>query len=103
ETAFLQIGHQIEWRGEGLNEKGFDAASGRVLVELDPRYIRPTEVDLLIGNPAKAREKLGWHHKVSFEALVAEMVESDLKLVRQEMKATHAPRITSLAKVSRPA
>jgi GDPmannose 4,6-dehydratase len=61
-----------------------DARSGRILVEVDPRYFRPTEVDLLVGDSTKAREKLGWRHKVSFDALVAEMVQADLELVRQE-------------------
>jgi GDPmannose 4,6-dehydratase len=85
QIAFSFVGKQVDWVGSGVNEKGVDADSGRVLVEVDPRYFRPTEVDLLIGNPSKAREKLGWRHKVSFEELIAEMVESDLKLVQQEM------------------
>ena len=84
EEAFAQVGKKIVWRGFGVDEKGLDARSGRVLVEVDPRYFRPTEVDLLIGDSKKAREKLGWRHKVSFDALVAEMVQADLELVRQE-------------------
>ena len=84
EEAFAQVGKEIVWRGSGVDEKGLDARSGRVLVEIDPRYFRPTEVDLLIGDSTKAREKLGWRHKVSFDALVAEMVQADLELVRQE-------------------
>jgi GDPmannose 4,6-dehydratase len=84
EEAFAQVGKKIVWRGFGLDEKGVDARSGRILVEVDPRYFRPTEVDLLIGDSTKAREKLGWRHKVSFDALVAEMVQADLELVRQE-------------------
>jgi GDPmannose 4,6-dehydratase len=84
EEAFAQVGKKIVWRGSGVNEKGLDARSGRILVEVDPRYFRPTEVDLLIGDSTKAREKLGWRHKVSFDALVAEMVQADLELVRQE-------------------
>ena len=70
EKAFAQIGVKIVWQGAGVGEKGIDAESGRVLVEIDPRYFRPTEVDLLIGDPSKARSKLGWQHKVSFEQLV---------------------------------
>ena len=62
--------------------------SNQVLVEVDPRYFRPTEVDLLVGDPSKAREKLGWRHKVSFDALVSEMVDSDLELVRREIAST---------------
>jgi GDPmannose 4,6-dehydratase len=82
--AFGQIGTKIEWVGSGIDEKGLDAASGRVLVEVDRRYFRPTEVDVLIGDPSKARSKLGWHHKVSFDDLVAEMVAADLKTVAGE-------------------
>jgi GDPmannose 4,6-dehydratase len=85
EKAFLRVGRKINWRGEGVDEKGYDAGSNQVLVEVDPRYFRPTEVDLLVGDPSKAREKLGWRHKVSFDALVSEMVDSDLELVRREI------------------
>ena len=81
ELAFRQIGFDIEWRGAGLDEKGIDRTTGRVLVEIDSRYFRPTEVELLIGNPAKAHEKLGWRHTIGFEQLVREMVEADLKTV----------------------
>jgi GDPmannose 4,6-dehydratase len=84
ELAFAQIGTRIAWKGEGLDEEGFDTASGRILVKVDPRYFRPTEVDLLIGDPSKAREKLGWQHKVSFEELVAEMVAADLAAIARE-------------------
>jgi GDPmannose 4,6-dehydratase len=84
EEAFAQVGKEIVWRGSGVDEKGLDARSGRTLVGIDPRYFRPTEVDLLMGDSTKAREKLGWRHKVSFAALVAEMVQADLELVRQE-------------------
>jgi GDPmannose 4,6-dehydratase len=83
ERAFAQIGRQIEWQGSGVNERGIDQ-SGRVLVEVDPRYFRPTEVDLLIGDPRKAHDKLGWHHKTSFDALVREMVDADIVAVRLE-------------------
>jgi GDPmannose 4,6-dehydratase len=84
EKAFAQAGRKIIWHGSGVDEKGVDAKTSATLVEIDPRYFRPTEVDLLIGNPAKAREKLGWHHKVSFDALVAEMVQADIELLRNE-------------------
>jgi GDPmannose 4,6-dehydratase len=90
EEAFAQVGKEIEWRGSGVDEKGLDARSGRILVKIDPRYFRPTEVDLLIGDSTKAREKLGWRHKVSFDALVAEMVQADLELVRQEARLRDA-------------
>ena len=78
EKAFAHIGRTIVWRGCGVAEKGIDQASGQVLVEIDPRYFRPTEVDSLLGDPSKARTELGWTHKTSFDALVADMVEADL-------------------------
>ena len=84
ERAFAEIGLTVEWSGAGIDEKGVDGASGRVLVEVDPRYFRPTEVDLLLGDPTKARELLGWQHKTSFEQLVKEMVSADLETVRME-------------------
>ena len=82
--AFAQVNKSIEWAGAGLEEKGIDVASGRVLVEVDPRYFRPTEVELLVGDASKARSKLGWHHKISFDELVAEMVAADLATVAAE-------------------
>lgn len=78
ELAFGHVGIAIEWRGSGLGETGVDASSGRVLIEVDPRYFRPSEVDCLQGNPAKAREKLGWTATTSLEDVVHEMVKSDL-------------------------
>jgi GDPmannose 4,6-dehydratase len=84
EKAFAQVNKTIDWAGAGLEEKGIDVASGRVLVEVDPRYFRPTEVELLVGDASKARSKLGWNHKVSFDELVAEMVAADLATVASE-------------------
>jgi GDPmannose 4,6-dehydratase len=84
ELAFGEVGRKIAWRGAGTQEQGVDASSGQVLVSIDQRYFRPTEVDYLHGDPAKARAKLGWRHKSSFRDLVAEMVAADLKLVREE-------------------
>jgi GDPmannose 4,6-dehydratase len=84
EKAFAQIGTHITWRDRGLDETGIDTRSGRVLVKIDPRYFRPTEVDLLHGDPTKARSKLGWKHRVSFEQLVAEMIAADLKNLASE-------------------
>ena len=89
EKAFACVGTKIEWRGSGVDEKGVDAKSGRVLVEVDARYFRPTEVDLLLGDPTKAHTKLGWRHATSFDELVKEMVESDLKGVRNEQERKH--------------
>ena len=79
ELAFAELGYEIEWQGEGVNEKGIDKKSGRVLVEVDPRYFRPAEVELLWGDSTKARTELGWEPKYSFMDLVKEMVQSDLE------------------------
>lgn len=84
ERAFEAVNIKIEWRGEGVDEKGYEAGTGRCLVEVDPRYFRPTEVDLLIGDPAKAEEKLGWKHTTSLADMVSEMVQSDLATVMLE-------------------
>jgi GDPmannose 4,6-dehydratase len=84
EKAFAQVNRRIEWRGAGVEEKGLDARSGQVLIEVDARYFRPTEVDLLVGDPGKARQRLGWQHKATFDDLVKEMVEADLALLRLE-------------------
>jgi GDPmannose 4,6-dehydratase len=86
ELAFAETGRRIAWRGEWVDEKGIDAASGETLVEIDLRYFRPTEVDMLLGDPAKARARLGWHHKTTFPELVMEMVASDLVEVRREIE-----------------
>ena len=81
EKAFRRIGVDLEWKGEGVEERGIDASDGRVLVEVDPRYFRPTEVDSLIGDPRKAWEKLGWRHETKFDDLIAEMMREDLKIM----------------------
>ena len=91
ERAFAQIGRAIEWRGRDVEEQGRDARTGEILVEVDPRYFRPTDVDLLIGDPTKAREKLGWHHKTTFEDLVREMVAADLVEVEREYRRYDRP------------
>ena len=84
ERAFAEVDIHIEWKGEAENEKGIDKANGNVLVEVDPRYYRPTEVDLLMGDPTKAREKLGWKNKYSLEELISEMVQADLELFKRD-------------------
>ncbi len=84
ELAFAEIGRKIEWRGNSADEKGVDAKTGEVLVAIDERYLRPTEVDVLLGDPSKARQKLGWRHKTAFNDLVREMVEADRKAVAQQ-------------------
>lgn len=83
ERAFAVVGRTIAWKGEGVEEIGVDEKDGTVLVEIDPRYFRPTEVELLLGNPAKAKAKLGWAHKTAFPQLVEEMVKADLALFRR--------------------
>jgi GDPmannose 4,6-dehydratase len=89
ELAFSKVGRKIEWGGKGVDEIGIDTASGETLVKIDSRYFRPTEVDLLLGDPSKARRVLGWQHKVSFPELVTEMVESDLNVIAQESHREH--------------
>src|SRR6478736_5858641 len=82
ELAFRQIDRRLQWHGSGLDEHAVCQRSGKVLVALDPAYCRPTEVDLLLGDPAKALAKLGWRHRTSFEQLVAEMVEADRTILK---------------------
>ena len=82
ERAFALIGHRLRWSGKGTQESGLDEASGKVLVKVDPRYFRPTDVDVLIGDASKARSRLGWKHRVGFDELVSEMVEQDRKALR---------------------
>ena len=91
ECAFALIGRRLKWRGEGMHETGIDEASGKALVKVDPRYFRPTEVDVLIGDASKAHARLGWKHRVSFDALVKEMVEEDRKALRDEPKRRNGP------------
>lgn len=81
EKAFEVIGVQIRWEGEGENEKGYNKSTGRLLVEIDSKYYRPAEVDILIGNPAKAERQLGWKRNISFEELVEKMVNTDMYLI----------------------
>ena len=84
--AFAQTGVALDWRGEGLEERGIDAATGAVLVEVDPRYFRPTEVDLLIGDASKAKARLGWSHETKWRDLCDEMVAQDLIVVPKEQR-----------------
>ncbi|NRA44009.1 MAG: GDP-mannose 4,6-dehydratase [Oligoflexales bacterium] len=84
EKSFAHVGYEIEWRGEGDEEKGFDKGSGKVLVEVSPDFYRPAEVDLLLGNPDKAKKLLGWQPRVCFDELVSMMVEADLKRVARD-------------------
>ena len=82
--AFARLGIDIEFRGEGVDEKGIDTKTGNVLIEVDPRYFRPAEVDLLLGDSTKARRELGWEPKYDLQALVNEMVDADLELAKKE-------------------
>jgi GDPmannose 4,6-dehydratase len=84
DAAFREIGVTLEWRGAGLDEQGLDTASGKVRVKVDSRYFRPTEVDTLLGDPAKAKQKLGWEAKISLEQMVAEMVREDIRAAEKD-------------------
>ena len=82
--AFKRVGIELRWEGEGVDEKGIDTATGRVLVEVDPRFFRPADVEQLLGNPQKAKTELGWNpRKTSFNELVERMVDADVALVAQ--------------------
>jgi GDPmannose 4,6-dehydratase len=95
-AAGALLGMSLEWRGEGIDEVGVDAATGRALVRVDPRYFRPTEVDTLLGDAGKARDKLGWSAQISFADLVAEMVSEDLAAAKRDaMIAKEGYRIYS--------
>jgi GDPmannose 4,6-dehydratase len=86
ELAFAEIGRKIVWRGTGAEETGLDERSGQVLVSIDPRYFRPTEVNCLRGDASKAHQRLGWRHKTGFPDLVKEMVAADLDTVKWEQQ-----------------
>ena len=81
EKAFARLGHTIEWRGKGVDEVGIDTSTGKTVVRIDPRYFRPAEVEQLLGDPSKAKLKLGWVPEVKFEELVKIMVDGDLRLL----------------------
>ncbi len=82
EWAFEDVGIHLEWKGKGADEKGYDRETGKLVVEVDKRYFRPTEVDLLIGDPTKAHTVLGWKHDTSVRDLAREMVREDLKVMK---------------------
>ena len=89
EKAFANVDRIIEWHGSGIEEKGIDRRSGKILVEVDARYFRPTEVELLVGNPSKAHMQLGWRHRIGFDELVGEMVSADLAALRFGQRRHH--------------
>jgi GDPmannose 4,6-dehydratase len=84
ELSFAEVGIQLEWKGKDADEKGYDKANGKLLVEIDAKYFRPTEVDLLIGDYSKAKQKLGWEPKYTVEQLLKEMVAADLQLFKRD-------------------
>ena len=88
DRAFREVGINLRWEGEGINERGIDTATGRVLVEVDPKYFRPAEVETLLGDPAKAKKLLGWNpSKTSFEELVRIMVRHDVAYIQSHKQA----------------
>ena len=84
ELAFKEVGIKIDWEGEGLNERGIDSKTGKVLVKVNPEFFRPAEVELLIGDASKAKKKLGWKSRLSFKKLIETMIEADLKEFKKE-------------------
>jgi GDPmannose 4,6-dehydratase len=85
DKAFANLGRPIDWRGRGVEEKGYDTTSGKCVVEIDPAYFRPTEVEILMGDATKAHQKLGWRHETSLDELVAEMVGADLQAMARKV------------------
>ena len=85
--AFKHVGVTIAWEGEGVDEVGKDAATGTVRVKVDPKYFRPTEVEQLLGDPTKAKNRFGWQPKVAFNSLVQEMMDSDIALMKKRPDA----------------
>ena len=83
--AFKEVGINIKWEGNGVDEKGINQADGSIFVEIDPRYFRPTEVDILIGDPSKAKRKLGWEPRVQLPELVKMMTDYDMELAKREV------------------
>ena len=90
ELAFAEVGIALTWQGAGVEEKGYNANNGRLLVEVDPRYFRPAEVEQLLGDPSKARRVWGWRHTVTLPELAREMVQSDLRILKKEAVAKNA-------------
>ena len=82
--AWSHLGKTIRWEGEGMDEKGYDSETGNLIVAVDSRYFRPTEVEALLGDPSKAKEKLGWEPKITFEEMVSEMMESDINIAKRD-------------------
>ena len=85
ETAFGKVGIKVEWSGAGVDEVGRDGATGKVIVKINKEFFRPAEVDILLGDPAKAESRLGWKREISFDELVGRMIDADMELVRKEI------------------
>ena len=82
--AWGHLNRKIRWEGEGLDEKGYDSSNGNLIVAVDSRYFRPSEVETLLGDPTKAKEKLGWEPKITLEAMVHEMMENDINIAKRD-------------------
>ena len=99
ELAFKEVGIDLKWQGTGVDEKGIDKKTGKVLVDVNPKYFRPAEVELLWGDCTKAEKELGWKRKVSFKGLVSMMVDSDMKEIAgigsEEFKASKEAAVTA--------
>ena len=89
ETAFRYAGIDVEWHGSGITENGIDKATGKTIVTVNPEFFRPAEVEVLLGNPSKAEEKLGWKREITFQELVRRMVKNDLAIVEKEIKISN--------------
>ena len=89
ETAFRYAGIDVEWHGSGITENGIDKATGKTIVTVNPEFFRPAEVEVLLGDPSKAEEKLGWKREITFQELVRRMVENDLAIVEKEIKISN--------------
>ena len=84
DVAWVYLGHKVRWEGSGIDEKGYDISSGKLIVKVDQRYFRPTEVETLLGDPTKAKEKLGWVPKITFQEMVSEMMENDINIAKRD-------------------
>lgn len=84
QKSFAETGIEIRWEGSGVNEKGIDTSTNKIVVQVDPKYFRPTEVEILLGNPAKAKKELGWKNTYTFDQLIKEMVQADIKLFERD-------------------
>ena len=86
ETAFSHVNIEVEWKGTGVDEVGIDKATGKTIVRVNPKFFRPAEVEVLLGNPEKAEKKLSWEREISFSELIKRMIDNDMNLVEKEIK-----------------